>query len=58
VKKMVGSVVRHVLTFGGGAAVVSDEDITKLCGAIAALIGIAWSIWQKSRTAQENKPAQ
>lgn len=47
-------ILRHILTTVGGAGfAVSDDDLVKLCSALAALAGVLWSIYTKrsSRTA-------
>ena len=43
--------VRHLMTFGGGALVtdgyVTADDLNTAIGAVCSLIGIAWSMWRK-----------
>lgn len=56
-----GSVMRHLLTGIGGILVaqgwVSAEDWEKLlAGAIVAVAGLLWSIYQKWKTAQATPP--
>ena len=50
-KETVLGIVRHVLTFGGGFLVtkgVADAgEVTELVGAVAAVIGVVWSILSK-----------
>ena len=50
-KETVLGIVRHVLTFGGGFLVtkgVADAgEVTELVGALAAVIGVVWSIHSK-----------
>jgi len=50
-KDTVLGIVRHVLTFGGGFLVtkgVADAgEVTELVGALAAVIGVVWSILSK-----------
>jgi len=50
-KETVLGIVRHVLTFGGGFLVtkgVADAgEVTELVGALAAVIGVVWSILSK-----------
>lgn len=52
--KIVAGIVRHVLTVLGGSLVtqgwLQDEQLTAGVGALLTLLGIAWSVWQKSRT--------
>ncbi len=46
--------IRHLLTgFGGvlvGTGYVSGEEASTIVGALIALVGAAWSIFQKYRT--------
>lgn len=55
-KELIGGVVRHVLTLGGGALVANGAlDATQaetLVGAAMAIFGVAWSIWAKRRAAK------
>jgi hypothetical protein len=50
-KETVLGIVRHVLTFGGGFLItkgVADAgEVTELVGALAAVIGVVWSILSK-----------
>ena len=50
-KDTVLGIVRHVLTFGGGFLItkgVADAgEVTELVGALAAVIGVVWSILSK-----------
>lgn len=43
--------VRHALTSAGGALVaqgyLGSDDLNTAVGALVALIGVAWSIWNK-----------
>lgn len=45
------ALLRHTLTFGGGALVTSGAatqgEVETGVGAIVALIGLGWSIWRK-----------
>jgi hypothetical protein len=45
--------VRHLLTFGGGFLVaegsLSQPELQEAVGALAALAGVVWSIWEKRR---------
>lgn len=53
-KDMILGLVRHVLTFGGGFVVakgwIDAAGANEAVGAIAALIGVLWSAYDK-RTA-------
>lgn len=48
---MIFGLLRHVLTMGGGALVtagyVSAGDVETITGAVMALIGVAWSAYDK-----------
>ena len=46
-------VVRHGLTFGGGAGLLSDNEIAQFSAAIATLAGLAWSGYRKWKRARE-----
>lgn len=52
-KLVVLALVRHLLTFGGGFLVadgsLSEPEMTEAVGAIAALGGIIWSVFEKRR---------
>lgn len=41
-------VIRHALTAGGVGGVFSDSDISQAAGALAILVGIAWSHFSDS----------
>lgn len=51
--QIVGGIIRHVLTVLGGGLVtqglLESEQLTAGVGAILTLLGIAWSVWQKSK---------
>ncbi len=50
--KIVGALLRHALTLGGGAGLaVSDSQIETLVSAIMILIGIAHSLYEKRTSA-------
>jgi hypothetical protein len=61
-KETVLGVVRHILTFGGGALVVkgyTDEaGLEEAVGAIVALIGFAWSIKIKIKEKKNETAAE
>jgi len=50
-KETVLGIVRHVLTFGGGFLITKEVadagEVTELVGALAAVIGVVWSILSK-----------
>jgi len=46
------AILRHVMTFGGGAGLVSENELAQAAGAITTLLGVAWSIWQKRKSAK------
>lgn len=49
--EMVGGLIRHVLTFGGGFLVTNGvleaAQLETVIGAVIALGGVAWSLWHK-----------
>ncbi len=50
-KEAILGLVRHLLTFGGGAGVSAgylvESDLTAAVAAVMTLIGIVWSWWDK-----------
>lgn len=54
-KEIVQGFVRHLFTtFGGylsGLGFLSGDDVQAFGGAIAVLVGIAWSVWDKKKQA-------
>lgn len=44
---VIASLLRHALTAGGFAGIVSGDDIGQAAGAISTLIGLAWSVIPK-----------
>jgi hypothetical protein len=51
-KEMILGTIRHILTTAGGvlagnSAVVGEADVQTAVGAVMALIGLVWSIWDK-----------
>lgn len=48
-------VIRHVLTFAGGALSFTGDDLTAFVGAASTLIGLCWSLIEKKKAAA---PAQ
>lgn len=57
IPQIVGGILRHVLTVFGGSLVtkgfLDNEQLASGIGAILTILGLAWSIWQKSRTRTE-----
>lgn len=55
-KKVIGGVVRHVLTFGGGYAVakgwLDEASLELIIGAVMAVIGMIWSVKDNSDEAE------
>ena len=49
--QVIGAVIRHALGVIGAAGTFSENDVQQLAGAVAVLISISWSIYQKSQTA-------
>lgn len=45
--QIIGAVVRAVLQLSGGAALMSEDEITQLAGALFVLGSLAWSVYQK-----------
>jgi hypothetical protein len=45
--QILGAIVRAALQLGGGAALMSDDEIAQLAGAVFAIGSLAWSIYQK-----------
>ena len=47
---IIAATIRWFLTLiGSGVALEAQDDITKISGAIAALISFAWSVFDKYR---------
>lgn len=50
-KDTILGIIRHILTFGGGALVTKgfadSQEVDQLAGAIMTIIGVVWSIIQK-----------
>lgn len=44
---VIGGVIRAVLAMSGGAGLASDSEIEQLAGAVAVLVTVAWSVYQK-----------
>jgi hypothetical protein len=45
--QIVGSILRAALAAYGGANVASDSEINQIAGAVAVIVTVAWSIYQK-----------
>lgn len=55
---VIAKLLRHGLTLAGGAALVSDDQISQLAGAAATILGISWSLiqaYRESRTQADSK---
>lgn len=48
---MIGGIIRSILVAAGGAGVMSGDQLGVIAGALAALIGVGWSIYQKKSAA-------
>lgn len=44
---ILGSIIRHALTAAGLGAVMSGDEMNQAVGALATIIGLAWSIAPK-----------
>lgn len=51
---ILGGIVRSLIIAAGGGALLSTDQIASVAGALAVLIGVAWSAWQKHKTAAKN----
>lgn len=51
--QILGAIVRAALQLGGGAALVSDDEINQIVGAAVVLGSLAWSIYQKYQAKAE-----
>jgi hypothetical protein len=54
--QVLAAIVRHVLAAFGVAGAVSDDEISRLLGALAVIVSIGWSVWQKYQAAQAAAP--
>lgn len=45
--QIIGAILRAILASIGGAGLASDNDVEQLSGAVAVLVTVAWSIYQK-----------
>jgi hypothetical protein len=52
-KDSILGVLRHVLTTAGGAVAaqghISEDEVSTAVGALLALVGVVWSVWQKRK---------
>ena len=52
-KESILGIIRHVLTTAGGAVAaqghLTTDDVTISVGAILALLGVVWSVWEKRK---------
>jgi len=59
--EMVGGLVRHVLTFGGGFLVtdgtLTDGDLQAVIAGVIAISGVIWSVFHKNGVAARIKSA-
>lgn len=44
---VIASLVRHLLTAGGLAGVLSSDEVGQVAGALSTLIGLAWALVPK-----------
>lgn len=60
-KTIILKVLRHGLTFVGGAGLVSDNEMEQIAGAVSAVVGVLWSvvpiIWERWQARQRQKDA-
>lgn len=50
---MIGGIVRTALVLAGGGALMSGDQLGQAAGIIAAIVCLAWSLWQKHSSAQD-----
>lgn len=50
-QQIIGGVIRSVIIAIGGGAIMTGNQESSLAGALAVVLGIGWSIWQKRKTA-------
>jgi hypothetical protein len=53
--QLIGGIVRAVLASLGGASLASDGQIDQIVGALAVLVTVAWSVWQKYQASKAAK---
>lgn len=44
---LLGAATRALLTTGGGAAIMTGDQVTQVTGAASVVVGVLWSAWQK-----------
>lgn len=49
---VVVALLRHLLTFAGGAGVLSDDQLAQVAGAVLTLGAVAWSVMDKRLAAR------
>jgi hypothetical protein len=52
-QEVIGLLIRHALTFGGGAGLFTDNELIQVSGAVATLAGVLWSAYRKWKRAKE-----
>jgi hypothetical protein len=55
-RQAIGVIVRQILGYAGFAGTLSDDEFNRLVGALAMLVTIGWSLWQKYQAAQAAAP--
>jgi hypothetical protein len=58
IRTIIASLLRHGLTALGLMGTVSDEQLGQIAGAIAIVLGLAWSWWQKRQAARALNAAE
>lgn len=53
--QIVGALVRALLASLGGASMASDNEVDQIVGAIAVLVTVGWSIYQKYQAQPEKQ---
>lgn len=53
-QQIVGGIIRSLIVAAGGAGIMSGDQLGVFAGAVAALIGVGWSIYQKRATAKDS----
>ena len=55
-EKIMGAMLRHVLTLGAGALVskglIESAAAEQVVGALMAIVGVGWSVYQKLKAAK------
>lgn len=50
--EIVQLIVRHGLTFAGGAGLLTDNEMVQLSAAVSTIVGLAWSAYRKWKRAK------